>query len=164
MASGINELLDQLYNLITDAWGMPLSTEKCILDRNQALSLLDEIKTQLPGEVIEAKRLINGKAELIRRTKEEVDTIRREASSEVERLVSRESVVRMAKRQAESIVRDAEKRAAELQAASNSYADDVLRRTCDALSKSLSEIQTSRASFRSAAGIRREISETEEEE
>lgn len=155
MASGITELLDQLTNLITDAWGMPLSTEKCILDRNQALSLLDEIKTQLPGEVTEAKRLINGKAELIRKTKEEVDTIRREASEEVQRMVSRETVIRMAKQQAESIVRDAEKRANELQTAANNYADSVLRRTGESLAKALSEIHASRASFQSAAGIHR---------
>ena len=59
MASGINELIDQLYASISDAKGFPLSVDKCILDRDHALDLLDEIRAQLPAEVAEAKRLVS---------------------------------------------------------------------------------------------------------
>ena len=93
MASGINELIDQLDTLIKDAWSLPLSTEKCILDRNNALALLEEIKAQLPAEVTEAKRLISGKAEFIRQTREEVEQMRQEAGDECRRMVEKENVV-----------------------------------------------------------------------
>ena len=89
MASGINELIDQLDTLIKDAWSLPLSTEKCILDRSNALALLEEIKNQLPAEVTEAKRLISGKAEFIRQTREEVEQMRQEAGDECRRMVEK---------------------------------------------------------------------------
>ena len=54
MASGIYELIDQLYASISDAKGFPLSVDKCILDRDNALDLLEEIRAQLPAEVAEA--------------------------------------------------------------------------------------------------------------
>ena len=68
MSIGINELIDQLYASISDAKGFPLSVDKCILDRDHALDLLDEIRAQLPAEVAEAKRLVSAKAEVIRKS------------------------------------------------------------------------------------------------
>ncbi len=153
MASGINELIDQLDTLIKDAWSLPLSTEKCILDRNNALALLEEIKTQLPAEVTEAKRLISGKAEFIRQTREEVDQMRREAADEVRRMVEKENVVQEARKRAREIITDAEGKASDLRTASSNYADDLLRRTEEAISQSLNAVRHSRNSFRGASGM-----------
>ena len=153
MASGINELIDQLETQIRDSWSLPLSTEKCILDRNNALALLEEIKTQLPAEVTEAKRLISGKAEFIRQTREEVDQMRRQAEDEVRRMVEKENVVIEARKKAREIITQAETKAGDLRTASNNYADDLLRRTEEAIGQSLSAIRQSRSSFRDASGI-----------
>ena len=153
MASGITELIDQLDTLIRDAWGLPLSTEKCILDRNNALSLLEEIRSQLPAEVAEAKRLISGKADLIRKTKEEVEKMHQEATDEVRRMVERENVVIAARDKAREIIAAAERRAAELKRASNTYADDLLKRTEEAIGESLEAVRRSRSSFRDASGM-----------
>ena len=65
MANGITELIDELYNMISDAWGLPLGAEKCVIEREKALDLIDEIKAQLPAEVAEAKRLVNARSEFI---------------------------------------------------------------------------------------------------
>lgn len=151
MASGINELIDQLDTLIKDAWSLPLSTEKCILDRNNALALLEEIKNQLPAEVTEAKRLISGKAEFIRQTREEVEQMRQEAGDECRRMVEKENVVQEARKRAREIITAAENKAADLRSASSSYADDLLRRTEEGIVQSLTAIRQSRSSFRDAS-------------
>lgn len=152
MASGINELIDQLDTLIKDAWSLPLSTEKCILDRNNALALLEEIKNQLPAEVTEAKRLISGKAEFIRQTREEVEQMRQEAGDECRRMVEKENVVQEARKRAREIITAAEGKANDLREASNNYADDLLRRTEEGIVQSLTAIRQSRSSFRDASG------------
>lgn len=156
MASGINELIDQLYATISDARGFPLGLDKCVLDRENALNLLDEIRAQLPAEVAEAKRLINAKAELIRKTREEAEKIRQDAVDEAKRLVEKEAVVLAARRRGEEIISAAETKAGELRRASSTYADELLRRTEEALSQSLDGVRRSRASFRSASGIKPE--------
>ena len=152
MASGINELIDQLDTLIKDAWSLPLSTEKCILDRNNALALLEEIKNQLPAEVTEAKRLISGKAEFIRQTRDEVDQMRQKAADECRLMVDKENVVQEARKRAREIITAAEGKAADLRNASNNYADDLLRRTEEGIVQSLTAIRQSRSSFRDASG------------
>lgn len=153
MASGINELIDQLYASISDAKGFPLSVDKCILDRDNALDLLDEIRAQLPAEVAEAKRLVGAKAELIRKTREEADQIRKDAGMEAARMVEKESIVLAAKKRAQEIIAEAEQKSDELRRASSAYADDILRKTEETLNQSLDGVRRSRMSFRSASGF-----------
>lgn len=153
MASGINELIDQLYASISDAKGFPLSVDKCILDRDHALDLLDEIRAQLPAEVAEAKRLVSAKAEVIRKTKEEAEQLKKEAAAEAARMVERESVVVAAKKRAQEITDEAQEKADELRRAASGYADELLKRTEDTLSQAIDSVRRSRTSFRSASGI-----------
>lgn len=42
------EIIDMLYTMIAEAWGVPLGNEKCIIERDKALNLLDDLKAQLP--------------------------------------------------------------------------------------------------------------------
>lgn len=42
-------ILDMLYEMIDGAKNAPLTSDKCILNRDEALDLLDEIRAQLPG-------------------------------------------------------------------------------------------------------------------
>ena len=44
MASGVEELLDILYEMIDEAKGVPLSSDKCMVERDRALDLLDDIR------------------------------------------------------------------------------------------------------------------------
>ena len=55
MASGIEEILTTLYEMVQDAWSLPLGADKCVLERDKVLDLLDEISNQLPGELKQAK-------------------------------------------------------------------------------------------------------------
>ena len=44
MATGIEELIDVLFTMIDEAKNAPLSSEKCIIERDRALDILDDIK------------------------------------------------------------------------------------------------------------------------
>ena len=45
----VQKLLDMLYEMIDEAKNAPLSNDKCVLNRDEALDLLDEISNQLAG-------------------------------------------------------------------------------------------------------------------
>ena len=53
MDNEVMELIDQLYTMVSEAWGVPLGNEKCIVERDQVLEILDEIKTAMPVELSE---------------------------------------------------------------------------------------------------------------
>ena len=154
MANGVNELIDQLYTMVSDAWGLPLGAEKCVLEREKVLDLLDEIKGLLPAEMAEAKRLVSAKAEFIATAKEEATRIRRDAEEQGKRLIDSQAVTKAAKQRADETLATAEGKANELRRAANAYADDALRRTEEAIAQALGEVKKSRSSFRSASGVR----------
>ena len=52
----IIELLDILYGMVTEAWGVPLGNDKCIIERDKAVEIINEIKANLPTALAEAKR------------------------------------------------------------------------------------------------------------
>ena len=79
MATGVEELLDMLFEMIDEAKSMPLSSDKCILERDKALDLLDEIRAQFPMELAEAKKLIAARTEYIASAKREGELIRKQA-------------------------------------------------------------------------------------
>ena len=54
----VQHLLDMLYEMIDGAKNAPLTSDKCILNRDEALDLLDEIRAQLPVELSRAQELI----------------------------------------------------------------------------------------------------------
>ena len=39
MDNEVMELIDQLYTMVSEAWGVPLGNEKCIVERDQVLEL-----------------------------------------------------------------------------------------------------------------------------
>ena len=40
----IIELLDILYGMVTEAWGVPLGNDKCIIEREKAIEIINDIK------------------------------------------------------------------------------------------------------------------------
>ena len=46
--SNVLDLLDVLYGMVTDAWSVPLGNDKCIIEREKAVALINDIKASLP--------------------------------------------------------------------------------------------------------------------
>lgn len=151
MEHEVLQLLEMLYTMISEAWGVPLGNDKCIIERDKVLNILDEVKAQLPKELAEAKRLVNARDEFIGSAKREAASIRKAAEDRARELINEQEIVRTAKQRSSELVSTAEAQARELYRVANAYVDDALRRTEDALSSALDEVSQSRARFRTAA-------------
>ena len=152
MENEVLELLEMLYTMVTEAWGVPLGNEKCIVERDKVLNLLDEIKAQLPNELAEAKRLVTARDEFINNAKREAESIRKAAEERAHEMVEEQEIVMAAKTRSNELLANAENRTRELYRVANEYVDDALRRTEEAVNAALSEVRQSRTNFRSAAG------------
>ena len=152
MENEVLELIEMLYTMVTEAWGVPLGNEKCIVERDKVLNLLDEIKAQLPAEVAEARRLVNARDEFIGSAKREADAIRRAAEERAREMVEEQEIVMAAKTRSNEVLSQAESRTRELYRVANEYVDDALRRTEEAINSALSEVRQSRSNFRAASG------------
>lgn len=152
MATGVEELLDMLFDMIDEAKSMPLTSDKCIIERDKALDLLDEIRGQFPMELAEAKKLIAARTEYIASAKREGELIRKQAEDQARQILAEDELLAQAKQKGNELLRTAEERSRELRRAANEYCEDALRRTEEAVSEAYDEIKKSRARFRALAG------------
>ena len=143
----IEETITSLYNMIQDARSVPLASDKCILERDKALDMLDEIFAQLPAELKQSRAIMESRNELIGQARREAENIVRKAQEEAEMLVSQQAVYQEAKRQCVEMVEQTKAQIAGLRKASNEYMDDALARTEAAIAQSLAEVQDTRAKF-----------------
>lgn len=146
--NGMEEIIGTLYEMVQDAKSVPFSADKCSIERNRVLDLLDELSNRLPGELKQAKTIVDSRAELITAAKREAETILKNAQSQARQLVAQEAIYAEAKAQANEMVRAAQEKIKELKQVTNDYVDDALRRTEESVAEALAQVRDSRGKFR----------------
>lgn len=171
---GIEEIISTLYEMIQDARSMPLSADKCIVERDRVLDQLDEISNMLPGELKQAKTIVESRSEVINNAKREAENILKQAQNQARQLISEneiykqaqeeanammkaakeeaEATVKAAKDEANATAQAAQDRIRELKGVTNQYVDDALKQTEQAISEALNEVRESRAKFNALVG------------
>ena len=149
MNSNIEELITALYDMIQDAKALPLGADKCILERDRALDMLDEISAQMPGEFKQARTIVQSREELISQARREAESIIRNARAQAEQMVQQEAIYLEARQRCEEMVQQTQLRIQELKRVSNDYVDNSLRQTEEAIIKALTEVRETRSRFQS---------------
>lgn len=147
----IEDLITVLYDTIQDAKSVPLSADKCILERDRILDMLDEIIAQLPAELKQSRTIVESRNELIGQARRESESIIRQAQEKASQLVTEEAIYQEAQRQSQELLLQTQSRMAELRRVSNEYMDDALMRTEESIAKSLAEVRDTRTKFRALA-------------
>lgn len=143
----IEDLITSLYDMIQDARSVPLAADKCFVERDKALDLLDEIIAQLPAELKQSRSIVESRNELIGQARREAENIIHRAREEAELLVSQQVIYQEAKIKCTEMVEQTKEQIDRLQQASNEYMEESLRRTEEAITQSLNEVQQTRARF-----------------
>lgn len=151
MASGVEELLDMLFDMIDEAKNAPLSSDKCVVERDRALDLIDDIRSQFPMELTEARKMMARRAELESEAKRKADAIVKAAEERARQMLAEDTITYQARQRANEMMQQAEERSRELKRSANEYCEDALRRTEEAVAEAYDEIKQSRARFRAAA-------------
>ena len=142
------DIIGALYDMVQDARSMPLASDKCILERDKVLDMLDEIIAQLPAELKQARTIVESRNELVAQARREADVILREAQEKAKDLVTKEGIYQEAKKRSEELVGQTQERINQLRKAGNEYMDDALRRTEETIAQALNEVKDTRMKFR----------------
>lgn len=152
MATGVDELVNMLFEMIDEAKNSPFGGGKCVIERDKALDLLDDIKDRLPVELSEAQKVLRAREEYLAAARRDADDMRKRAEAEVQRLISEDKVMNQARKRANELIAQAEQKAREVRRSANEYCEDVLCRTEEALSAAHGEMSQVRSKFRAAMG------------
>ena len=144
----IEDIIGALYDLVQDARSMPLAADKCILERDRVLDMLDEIIAQLPGELKQARTIVESRSELISQARREAEMVMRQAQEQAKQMVMKEAIYLEAKRRAEELVGQTQERINALKKASNDYMDESLRKTEEVIADALANVRDTRMKFR----------------
>ena len=144
----IEDIIGALYDMVQDARSMPLAADKCIVERDRVLDMLDEIIAQLPGELKQSRTIVESRNELISQARREAEGILRQAQEQAKQMVTKEAIYQEAKRRSEEMVGQTQEKINQLRKAGNEYMDDALRRTEETIAKALEEVKDTRMKFR----------------
>lgn len=152
MATGVEELLDILYEMIDEAKGVPLSGDKCMIDRDRALSILDDVRSQFPVEFAESRKLLATRNDYLASAKREAELIRKQAEDQAKARVGETELMTEAKRKAAEMMKQAEDQSRDLRKAANNYCVDLMQRAGAALAEAGKELNQSKAAFLNLTG------------
>ncbi len=147
MANSVEEIISSLYEMVQDAWSLPLGADKCVLERDKVLDLLDELSAQMPGEVKQAKTIVESRNDVLTNAKREAEKIRRQAEEYARAKISEEQIVKEAEAQAAEMIANAQAKIRELRDVTNKYVADSLKSCEDAVEKALEDVRITRGRF-----------------
>ncbi len=150
------ELLDILYSMVNDAWGVPLGNDKCIIEREKAIEIINDIKSCLPNSIAESKRLVSARDEFIGNAKREAEALRKNAEDKARAMVEEQEIVRQARARSAEMISSAEAKSREVRRATSAYVEDIMRRTEDSVNAALKTLQNSHDALRNAGIVQDE--------
>ena len=146
------DIIGALYDMIQDARSVPLNADKCMVERDKVLDMLDEIITQLPSELKQSRTIVESRNELISQARREAEGIIRQAQEEAKELVNHEAIYVEARRRSEELVKQTQAKIEAINKAGNDYMDGQLGQTEEVIAKALAEVRQTRTKFQALMG------------
>ena len=144
----IIELLDILYGMVNEAWSVPLGNDKCIIEREKAIEIINEIKVNLPTAIAEAQRLVSARDEFIGNAKREAEAMRKNAEEQARIMIEEQEIVRVARAKSNEMITSAEAKSKELRRVASEYVEQIMSETERSMQEALATVQNAHNSFR----------------
>src|SRR5437763_9737174 len=100
-------LVDRLENLIANSRRMPL-VNSILIKEGDILNIIDQMRTSIPDEVKQARRIIQEKERILAQAQADASTLLSRAREESERAMNREGLLRTAEARSQELVQQAE--------------------------------------------------------
>ena len=141
------ELVDMLEDVVDKAFGIPL-INKAVLDRDELLDLIDEIRLNLPDDLKQAKWVKEERQRILDDASKEAASIIKLAEEKMASLIDDHEITQRAYAQANEIVTNAQNNAREIRMSTKQYVDDHMANLEAKLDKMLSTVRENRSELK----------------
>ncbi|MBQ7902100.1 MAG: ATPase [Oscillospiraceae bacterium] len=141
MAVSLETMLENLEEVLEEGMSVPLSGGKRMVDVDAARDIIDDIRINMPQEILQAKAIVQDRAQILAKAKKEAEEMVRAAEERARVLLNREEIVRQAEEKAKAITAEANQQATQLRATVTKYCDNMLATTQEQLQKSYNELK-----------------------
>lgn len=129
----IDSLLSSLMGLVGDSRSSLFGQDKCMVDRDQFLYLVDALQNQIPQEISQARAVIDSCNELRTNAKKEAaetrkaaDKVLTDAEERAAKLIEETTIVEFAKKREQEILAEAEQQRELLISGAITYAERIM--------------------------------------
>ena len=129
-------LLETLEELIKTAKKVPF-TDKCMLEQEDLLNVIKQIRLKLPDELKQAKWVKEERERILQEAQKEADDVVKEAENRIISMIDEHEITKKAYEQKNEIMSAANESSRQITQGAKEYADSIL----SALSTSLDKIQ-----------------------
>ena len=136
-------LLETLEDILERSRGIPFSS-KGIVDKEELLEIIKEIRLKLPDELKQAKWVKEERQRIIEEAQKEADGIVKEAENRIIAMIDEHEITRKAYEQKAEIIETANEMSREISKGTRDYADNVLMDLETTLMEALKTIQSNR--------------------
>ncbi|MCI6640516.1 MAG: ATPase [Pygmaiobacter massiliensis] len=147
----IDELLDLLDETLEEAPSLPLTGGKKMVDVDKVRDIIDDVRLAMPGEIKQAKAIVNDRKEIVDNARREAEGIIKKAEDRARALVDQEEIVKVAQQRAAEMLASTQQQAREMRTTVTEYCENMLKQTEEALAKSAAEVKTVRQTLRQNA-------------
>lgn len=119
------ELLDELEDIIDKGASVPFSG-RCILERDELLDVLQELKLKLPEDLKQAKWIKEERQRILQEAQAEADEIIKTVKDKAVSMVDENEITKQAIAQGKQIVDHATTEATQISDSAYNYSDDLL--------------------------------------
>lgn len=136
-------ILETLEELLETSRNLPFSS-KGVVDKEEMLELIKEIRIKLPDELKQAKWVKEERQRILVEAQKEAEEIVKEAENRIISMIDEHEITRKAYEKKVEIIENANEMAREITQGTNDYADNVLSEVETALEQALAVIQNNR--------------------
>lgn len=119
------EIIDMLEDVVEKSMAIPFAG-RAIVDREELLDLIQEIRLNLPDDLKQAKWVKEERQRILDEANKEAESIVKNAEEKMASLIDDHEITQKAYAQANEIIAAAQNNARELRLGTKQYADDVM--------------------------------------
>lgn len=104
----IDEILNMIDDMLEEAWSLPFSGGRCVVDAQKVKECIEDIRLNLPGEIKQAKMIVADRNDIIKSAERQAESALRKAEERARMLIAQEEIVKQAQEKAADIIAQAQ--------------------------------------------------------
>ncbi|MGA0082677.1 MAG: hypothetical protein ACO3H5_03440 [Candidatus Nanopelagicales bacterium] len=144
------EIIERILNEIKEARSVPLSRDGALVNRQEMINLLNELKAKLPPDILHAQHLLENKEAVMNEGRLASQAIIDEAKHEANRLISQTEIVQEANLRAQDILKQVDEELSKMRLETDQFIDAKLANFEESLQKTIQVVRRGREKISSS--------------
>jgi ElaB/YqjD/DUF883 family membrane-anchored ribosome-binding protein len=138
------EIIDELQEMLDEAWNLPMTGGKCVLDGDKVREKIEGLRLNFPGEIKRAKNVLDERERIIQKAKQDAANMIKEAEQKALQILNEQQIMKEAKEKSEQLLKSSTDEATRIKKVAVEFADKLLKNSEDMLEGHLATIKQAR--------------------